>query len=278
VDFEVHIEAGIHLGTGEAFANFYAIDPETGLPPPVDSGFLPPEDGTGRGRGHIGYVIRAKSGLPSGTEIRNVATIQFDFGLKIATNQRNPLDPSQGTDPQLEALVTIDADAPTSRVDPLPAMSFPQFSVSWSGTDGTSGVREYNIYVSRGGATYEPWLLATRGTSADFTGESGHTYTFFSVACDNVGHVESKSPMVEATTTVSLPPASPRIAAAGWDGAEFAVRVPTEWSRTYSLEYKNRLEDPQWIHLDEVVGDGTVRSLVDAESHQVMRFYRVRVD
>lgn len=68
IDFEVHIQAGIDTGTGEAFAYFYSIDPETGLTPPVGIGFLPPEDGSGRGRGHFSYVIRHDPGLLSGTE------------------------------------------------------------------------------------------------------------------------------------------------------------------------------------------------------------------
>jgi len=106
-DFEVRIEAGIHLTTGEVYANFYSVDPVTGLPPPVDVGFLPPEDGTGRGQGYFAYIIRPKAGLPADTEIRNVALINFDFLETIATNQADPHDPSKGTDPAKEALVTI---------------------------------------------------------------------------------------------------------------------------------------------------------------------------
>ncbi|MEW6741715.1 MAG: LamG-like jellyroll fold domain-containing protein [Planctomycetota bacterium] len=107
-DFEVQIEAGIDLNTGEIYANFYSIDPDTGLPPSVDIGFLPPEDGTGRGQGYVTYVLRAKSGVRHGTVIRNVAYITFDFQETIATNQVDPHDPSKGTDPRKEAPITID--------------------------------------------------------------------------------------------------------------------------------------------------------------------------
>ncbi len=106
-DFDVQIEAGIHQGTGRVYANFYSINPETGLPPPVETGFLPPEDGTGRGQGYFTYIIKPEADLPAGTEIRNVAEIRFDFQETIATNQSDPHDPSQGTDPAKEALVTI---------------------------------------------------------------------------------------------------------------------------------------------------------------------------
>jgi RHS repeat-associated protein len=107
VDFEVQVEAGIRLGTGQVYANFYSVDPITGLPPAVDIGFLPPEDGTGRGQGFISYVIYADEDLPTGTELRNIAQITFDGAETIATNQVDPHDPSQGTDPDKEAPIAI---------------------------------------------------------------------------------------------------------------------------------------------------------------------------
>ena len=110
VGFEVQIEAGIHLATGEVYANFYSIEALSGLPPSVDTGFLPPEDGTGRGQGYFTYIIKAKEGLSVGTEIRNVALITFDFQESIATNQVDPHDPAQGTDPNKESLNTIAPD------------------------------------------------------------------------------------------------------------------------------------------------------------------------
>ena len=114
--FEVQIEVGIHSDTGQVFARFQSIDPLTSLPPDVLTGFLPPEDGTGRGMGHVSYVIKPKSDLPTGTEIRNIALITFDSGETIATNQVSPHDPSQGTDPTKEAQNTIDAGLPSSAV------------------------------------------------------------------------------------------------------------------------------------------------------------------
>ena len=65
VSFQVQIEAGINLANGQVFANFFSIDPLTGLPPEADVGFLPPEDGTGRGMGHVSYTIRPETG-PAG--------------------------------------------------------------------------------------------------------------------------------------------------------------------------------------------------------------------
>jgi RHS repeat-associated protein len=57
--FEVLVEAGLNItgGVATVFARFFSIDPATFLPPDVLTGFLPPEDGTGRGKGHISYTV-----------------------------------------------------------------------------------------------------------------------------------------------------------------------------------------------------------------------------
>ena len=196
-EIEVSIEVGLRPDTGELTVLFYCTDPVTGLPPEITHGFLPPEDGTGCGMGHIGYLIEPMPGLPSGTEIRNIAEITFDFGETIATDQVDPHDPNEGTDPAKEALVTIDAGTPTSTVDPLPSNPglVNGVTVSWTGEDEAngSGVRGYDIYVREDASEeYTLWLANTTETSAVFTGSPGveTTYHFYSVATDNVGHRE----------------------------------------------------------------------------------------
>lgn len=185
VDFEVQIEAGVDLATGQVYASFSSIVPGTGLPPNVLTGFLPPEDGTGRGQGYFSYIIDHVAGLTTGTEIRNIALIQFDRQQSIATNQVDPLDPTQGTDPEKEAFNTIDAGLPSSQVDPLSGTTDQtDFAFFWSGVDdlGGSGVGSYDIYVSDDGSDFALWLDNTTDTSAIYTGENGHTYAFYSIA------------------------------------------------------------------------------------------------
>jgi RHS repeat-associated protein len=207
-DFQVEIELALDSQTGQVRAVFQAVDPKTSLPPDVLTGFLPPEDGTGHGMGHFSYIVEPKPNLPTGTEIRNVALIQFDFGEIIATNQIDPHDPSKGTDPTKEALNTIDADVPTSAVGSLPGQVTPDFTVAWSGTDDTggSGVGMYDVFVSTDGGDFALWLPSTSATSATYPGHPGHRYAFYSVATDNVGHRESKSPVAETETLVNAPP------------------------------------------------------------------------
>ncbi len=159
-----------------------ALDPATGWysdDPLV--GLLYPEDGTNRGVGSISYLVKPMAGLPSGTVIQNQAKIVFDYNDPINT----PLVKN-----------TLDAGTPTSQVDPLPATTTDTtFPVSWSGQDEAngSGIASYDLYVSVDGGSFFPLLTATTDTSTNFTGLPGHTYAFYTLARDNVGHVESRA-------------------------------------------------------------------------------------
>ena len=108
--FDVDIEAGLNASTGQVYATFQSLNPATGLPPSsVLTGFLPPEDGTGRGMGYLSFSVSPMANLSTGTQIRNVADISFDGVQAIATDQVSESDPTQGIDQTKEALVTIDS-------------------------------------------------------------------------------------------------------------------------------------------------------------------------
>ena len=214
--FDVLVEAGIRTATGEVYASFQSLDPASQLPPDVLTGFLPAEDGTGRGMGHVSYTVRPKAALPTGTEIRNVALISFDQQLAIATDQVDPLDPTQGIDTDKQARITIDAAPPTSAVAVLPATTATAaFTVAWSGSDdaGGSGVAGYDVYVSTNNGPYTRWLTNTPDTSATFTGQDGHTYRFYSVATDNTGQRQPTPSAAQATTTVHIEAPTSAVAA-----------------------------------------------------------------
>jgi hypothetical protein len=153
----------------------------------------------------LSYIVKPKTDLPTGTEIRNVARIQFDLGEIIATNQVDLHDPAKGTDPAKECLNTIDAEGPASTVEPLPPTSdSAMFMVTWSGGDdaGGSGIAGYDVYASDNGGPFQLWQDATTATSAVYGGKWGHTYAFYSVATDNVGHREALPGDFDASTTV----------------------------------------------------------------------------
>lgn len=203
VSFEVDVKAGIDANTGEVYAHFYSIDPRTGLPPPVEIGFLPPEDGTNRGMGHVSYTINHLRNIPENTEIRNIARIVFDMGEEIYTNQVAPHDPLQGTDPQKEALVTIDSQRPPSSILYMENVDNTTYKVLWGGYDSGSGIAGYTLYVRDANQlNWDVWQDNVQETEAQFTGLPGHTYEFAISSVDNVGYRETKDLVPEAKLTV----------------------------------------------------------------------------
>ena len=283
--FDVDVEAGIHTATGQVYATFTSIDPNTELPPDVSSGFLPPEDGTGRGEGYVSYTIQPKAGLATGTAITNVALVTFDQNIAIATDQANDEDPSQGVSPAKQALVTIDAGAPTSSIGALPPVeSTASFTVTWSGQDdpGGSGVATYDVYVSDNGGPYVSFLTGTAATSATFTGQPDHTYGFYSVATDNVGNVQATPTHAQATTRIPAAPnyvlttsnASPVYGQSQTFEATLnpgAPGLPTPTGTVQFLVDGNTLGSP--VNLVNGVADSTSLSTLAAGQHTITASY-----
>jgi hypothetical protein len=90
-----------------------------------------------------------------------------------------------------EAFTTVDSTPPISRLASMAAYQFKAtFKVSWSGTDAVSGVRSYDVYSQADEGGFDNWQSRTDKTSADFTGEDGHAYAFYSIAIDNAGNVQ----------------------------------------------------------------------------------------
>jgi hypothetical protein len=85
----------------------------------------------------------------------------------------------------------IDTTPPSSSASSPASTTSTSFTVSWSGTDGHSGIASYDVqYKDGAGGAWTDWQTATTATSAIFTGQSGHTYYFQSRARDNAGNVE----------------------------------------------------------------------------------------
>ena len=109
-----------------------------------------------------------------------------------------------------------DTTAPASSVAALPAATYPQFSVSWNGSDGTngSGVSSFDIFVSVDGGPFAPWLQGTPLNSSIYLGQPGHTYAFYSIATDVSGnreaaplaaHTQTATTLTNTRPTVTLP-------------------------------------------------------------------------
>ncbi|MGP0104360.1 CARDB domain-containing protein, partial [Rhodoblastus sp.] len=194
--YDVFVAAAVNVATGVVTWTFDTIDPATGeTPTNPEIGFLPVDDGTGIGDGFVSYTVQARSADVTGAAIGAQAQVVFD--------NQPPLDTATITN-------TVDAVAPTSSVQALPAQTAQtQFEVSWSGVDDSqgSGVASYTILVSEDGGPVTAWLTNTTQTNAIFTGEDGHIYAFSSIAADNAGNVEA--PHATPDTTIEVGTVAP---------------------------------------------------------------------
>lgn len=165
------------------------LDPETGeLPSDPLSGFLPPNLVPPEGDGSVVFTAAPQHFLETGAKIENQAEITFDVNDEIITPKW---------------VNTVDDSAPDSSVLPLPLrQASPVFSVEWAGVDDGSGIRDYTIFVSEDGGPFTPWLRDTTATTASFHGAGGRSYSFFSVARDEVGNVELRPVLPDAETEV----------------------------------------------------------------------------
>ena len=188
--YNVDVIADYDPVTGLITWTLRTIDPLTNdLPADALAGFLPPNDSTGRGEGHVAFTIRPLAGAASGTAIANAATIVFDTNPPIAT--------AAWTN-------TVDTAAPSSRVTavvPNPGGLSDERLVTWSGSDMPAGseVSGYSIHVSEDGGEYAVWIAATTATSAVFRERPGSTYGFFSVARDCIGNEEPRPASADVT-------------------------------------------------------------------------------
>ena len=86
-DDSLAIEAAQSSGGGQVGWVLRTLDPNTGeLPEDPLAGFLPPEDGTGRGQGHVTFSVQVRADARPGTQVTNSAAIVFDTNPPISTN------------------------------------------------------------------------------------------------------------------------------------------------------------------------------------------------
>jgi hypothetical protein len=71
-----------------------------------------------------------------------------------------------------------------------PVTSTVPVTVSWKGTDATSGVNHYTLYQSEDGASFT-LLTTTSGASDNLNLAPGHTYRFEVTATDNAGNTST---------------------------------------------------------------------------------------
>ncbi len=196
LDVLVRVSGGLEVGSSRAIWRFRTLDPATGLPPadPL-AGFLPPNLNPPEGEGSVTFSVGLVEGLVTGTQVTNDASIVFDTNDPILTDVWwNSLDVTE----------------PSSEVQQL---AFDQdttsFVVNWSGSDGESGLRDFNVYVARSetdpsGGPFEAWLVNTSAVSDTFHADAGYIYAFYSTGRDSVGNREAAPSVPDAITQVLL--------------------------------------------------------------------------
>ncbi len=108
----------------------------------------------------------------------------------------------------------MDTTPPVSTVDPLSSQTTStSFTVSVTASDpssaggsSASGVASIAIYDSTNGGAFKLFTtVAASQPSATFSGVAGDTYSFYSIATDNVGNVQPTPTSSQATTQIVAP-------------------------------------------------------------------------
>ena len=132
---------------------------------------------------------------------------------------------------------------PFSSVQPVSGNESSSFLVQWSGTDNSSTITDYTIYVSDNEGVSEnfgpftPWLTHTTATEARFVGTVDHSYGFYSIATDTSGKVENPKSVPEALAYIcACGPAvgNPVSHVSSLPIAEFSAFFVVQWSGTDS--------------------------------------------
>ena len=190
LDVLLKVDAGLDPGTGIVTWVFSTLDPLTSqLTEDPEAGFLPANTSPPAGDGQVNFTIKQRSGLATGTAIKNKARVVFDANAPIDTP---------------EWVNTIDDDAPSSQIDSIESAGCgaTDLTLHWSGTDAGAGIADYTLYASVDGGSYSAVVTNTTELSAPFTAEVGKTYRFYTIARDALSHVEAAPAQPDATRTV----------------------------------------------------------------------------
>ncbi len=177
----VDVTAGYDVTKNEAFWELQSIDPVTLLPPTnplVGLLLLQDTAKATSGHGFVNFSIKPKANAITLDTIVAKASIVFDSNDTIPTNLHKN---------------TIDAVAPISHMNPLPANSPNPITLSWTGTDDVNGcgIKNYTLYASSDGVNFYILNANLRRTDTTLTLAPDSSYCFFVLATDSVGNMEA---------------------------------------------------------------------------------------
>ena len=187
-DILVRVSGQFDPQTGIVSWSFVSLEPNGAELEDVMSGFILPNDDNGNGEGFVSFTIEHEANPANGSIISNKATIVFDSNTPITTNTY---------------VNTFDTDYPTSHVSNIEEKDG-KLIVSIEGSDATSGIDFYDLYVFKNGGDAE---LVAAGVSVNeqvtIPYDADTNYAFCSLATDHVGWNEPKELKAEVTFTPS---------------------------------------------------------------------------
>ncbi|SHM35108.1 Por secretion system C-terminal sorting domain-containing protein [Cyclobacterium lianum] len=261
----VNVEGTVNPESREIYWVHRSLDPETmELPEDPTAGYLPPIDSTGYNIGWVMFTVEGLDSLGHNSTFQNQAHVNFD-GV-------GPWGPAPPYGPYTN---TIDQVAPESNVMALPERSGPEFTVQWQATDEGAGVEAYDIFVREDDGDFKAWLQATSLEEADFTGEIGRRYAFYSVATDHAGNQETKTDTIESNTYVpNLPGITSLVSPLEYVvSAEKFIWMSADEADRYTLQVAADSLFKE-ILVEEMLSDTSIRS-GQVEANKT-HFWRVR--
>lgn len=148
---------------------------------------LPPNVNAPEGEGYVTFSIDLKPGLGNMTQIKNKATIIFDYNEPIETN---------------EYVNTLDLNEPVATMTSATEKGG-VITVKCKAADAESGVRSYMFFVS---VNDEPFEYIGDSTEPVYELEMGEEsvasdFKFYALAVDNVGNTQQMPPAAITATS-----------------------------------------------------------------------------
>jgi hypothetical protein len=132
-----------------------------------------------------------------------------DDGLKQLTATAHVSAYGETFDGTATTNVRVDSTPPSPSIE-CPSAGNPggNFAMSWGASDA-SGIASYEVLVSTDGGSFTPWLSGTSGTSAAYSGQPGHSYSFQVSATDALGNASGFVSCGPVAIRVATEPTTP---------------------------------------------------------------------
>ncbi len=227
---------------------------------------------------YTGTSLRSVYGNASGVYTLKYRAASSDQRLTVTYTTETLFDLDYG-EIRLQA-ATLSGAPPPANSPPTAAITGPSegalfassaditITVDAFDSDGSiSRVEFFQGFTKLGEATNSPYLLQWPVAPA---GE----YTLIATATDNRGATSTSNPVsitVTGAANVALTIVDPRP-----NGTEVNFSFATQGDVPYTVQFTDTLEPANWQTLEELVGDGSAKTVTDPVASGQQRFYRVK--